>query len=64
MKNGESLNGVGLKGTAYNQYLQGSNSVVTHMELGDAVWVESYHVPDASVQGEFTTFSGVLLNSS
>ena len=42
----------------------GSNMAITHLEVGDAVWVkihDIYHDTGVTVDGPFTTFSGFLL---
>jgi hypothetical protein len=61
VKNGDVQNGAAVEGHFGGQNLQGGNAAIVRVNQGDTVWVETFQVSDVTVQGTFTTFSGVFL---
>ncbi|XP_053390765.1 complement C1q tumor necrosis factor-related protein 2-like [Mercenaria mercenaria] len=63
MHNGQKVN-AGVTDTFHtNQDLQGGNTAIIRAQLGDEIWMESFHQNDATLYGiiGFTSFSGFLL---
>jgi hypothetical protein len=63
MHNGKRINSAVTDTFHTNEDLQGGNMVVIRMNIGDRVWVETYHQNDAYLDGPngFTSFSGIFL---
>lgn len=64
MKNGNRLN-TGVADTFHHyQDVQGGNIAIIRAEIGDEIWLQTFHQNDASIYGldGFSSFSGVLLH--